>query len=297
MHLLLGRLLTSNGTVVAVPDHRDVSNGWAALGSTHIVGEQFKPVPSRLELEWFSYAEDRFYGGSWSLPSQEMDALFRKILPDHRGAPPHSFNKIYVGVAPEGFAAVWMGAGGAEIIEIGNYQGAEIDRPWKLVIDNPNIKRKDFIARVLDEHLTTEHRERLRREGVPAELFKRYHKRYNWKPYVSGTRTPRILWMTSFNGEHVRILGTGPVLPRPGYSPPEKLRLEWLGPNGDAYATEIALDEAETLDAFEALSSAISDTPIELEIAVSLTNTGLWVRTAQREVALRKASANLYRCC
>ena len=107
-YLVKGDLIYAAGDSLYVPDHRDVYNGWGVSGSTHVVGDQFKPLPVQLELTWFSYTEDKFYTGKFELPANKLLELFRAgtaAPDDENGTNPGKrwrFDRIIVGWLREG---------------------------------------------------------------------------------------------------------------------------------------------------------------------------------------------------
>lgn len=70
--------LVYEGGSVYVPSSAFINNGWGEIGSTHAVGDDFKPVPYRLDLTWFSYTESKFYTGSFELPKEKISQLFQE---------------------------------------------------------------------------------------------------------------------------------------------------------------------------------------------------------------------------
>jgi len=86
MEIIEGTLFYPGSGSIYIPDRRPFANGWGRTGSMHLVGDDAKPVPERLELTWFSYAEDKFYSGRFELNHARLDSLFDAGLPPLPGA-------------------------------------------------------------------------------------------------------------------------------------------------------------------------------------------------------------------
>ena len=95
-----------------IPSGGTLSSGWGHPISSHVVGEKSKPLPDRLHIVFFSYAEKQFYKGAFELPYEKILALFREgianpvVYPGGHEIPLYS--RIMVGIAPGGAVAVWV---------------------------------------------------------------------------------------------------------------------------------------------------------------------------------------------
>jgi hypothetical protein len=294
MRLLRGDLFFADGKSIYVPDQRDVSNGWGRRGSIHIVGDELKPVPVRLELEWFSYTEDRFYQGAYDLPVERMTELFKKGVTDPDTGRPQGFERIIVGMAPEGLVSVWMAAG-AEVVEVAAFTAPQTSQPWKRVIDNPRIPRGDFIRQVLKEHLGDEGLARFDQEGVPKGLYQGYRVQYRWGPQVVGDGKPKGLWTRSFNGENAHIGKTGPAIARDSRPVPSEMLLDWTAPDGMPLSAKIFFDEAEIFAAFAKLSRGDAKHQLAVELETAGQTVSVSLRDDQYVLPLKKATIEVYR--
>ncbi|WP_310554549.1 DUF2931 family protein [Flavobacterium sp.] len=69
MEIVDARFICSDQSTVFIPAGQFLENSWGSSGSGIMaVGEDRKRVPEKMELTWFSYAEDKFYQGSFDLP-------------------------------------------------------------------------------------------------------------------------------------------------------------------------------------------------------------------------------------
>lgn len=293
MYLVRGALGLQGGGQVAVPDQRNVHNGWGLWGSTHIVGDMVKPVPQRLEISWFSYAEDRFFQGAFALPTEAMTTYFARGIPEDRATrKPAPFERIIVGMAPEGCVSVWM-AGGAEVVEVANFQAAPADLPWTKVLDNPDITRAVFIRLNLEKRLGAEGYARLQRLGIPRGLFQSYRTLYRWQPWVTGAGKPDGVRIRSLNGENAFIGQKGAAIPRDMRPLPAEIELYWTSPEGTPLLARIIFDEAETEASFQKLSRGSAATQLALHLEISSAGVGVSLRDEKFILPQHKATVRV----
>jgi hypothetical protein len=293
VHLIRGNLFFADGGSVCVPDGRTVANGWGMFGSTHIVGSAAKPVPVRLELSWFSYTENRFYQGTFELPAEEMLTLFKAGVTEPRTGRQLGFERIIVGMAPEGVVSVWMGAW-AEVVEVASFIAPVATLPWEKVLNNPEVPRAAFIRRTLEKRLGEEGLARLSREGVPKGLYQRYRIRYRWRPQIAGDGTPTGLWIQSFNGENSFVGPGGPAVARDSRPVPAEAQFNWTTPGLRAQTAKITFDEAEIFAAFEKLTRGETSHPLALEIEAAERGAAVSLRADQYILPLEKARIELF---
>ncbi len=80
MQIVQGEFYFKNGDSIYIPDGRVIENGLGELGSIHIVGDDFKPLPNKLVIKWFSYIENKFYAGEFDLAYDKIKQLFDEGL-------------------------------------------------------------------------------------------------------------------------------------------------------------------------------------------------------------------------
>jgi len=108
MRIIHGDFIFDDGTSLYIPGRKTIDNGWGEMGSIHIVGEKFKPLPTRIEISYFSFAEDKFYSGVFSLPYEKISNLFREGLRSPITGEKITYQNIIVGVAPAGEISIWL---------------------------------------------------------------------------------------------------------------------------------------------------------------------------------------------
>jgi hypothetical protein len=279
MYIIKGDLIFENGESIYIPDQKIINNGWGKETSTHIVGDTFKPLPTQLQISWFSFTEDRFYAGKFDLPKDKLLELFQ-----HGTASPYennerwNFDRIVVGVAPGGDVAVWAGAGRI-VKEIRVFRAQPADLPWSLVLDNPNYSRQQHISESLEEALSPQVLKQVKANPVPLGKWAIFAKRYPWIPKLSNSVTGKDLWVKSFNGEieWLDLTGTRHDIDRPPQNRaiPEEVSIYWRSAGGINLTADISFNEEETLAAFNKLGNLVSPEPMILIFEPSDTTTSV----------------------
>lgn len=294
-HVIGGDLVFKGGSAY-VPDHRVAKNGWGMRGASHLVGDPMRPVPTELRLTWFSYPEDRFYRGVFTLPAARMETLFAQGAISPRNGEKIAYDAIIVGMAPGGAVAVWMAAG-AMVLEVAAFRAAQVDLPWTLVLDNPAIARADHVRAVLEDAIGPEAAAALQSAGMPKGVFERRHTRHAWAPAISGDGAPDSLWIRYWNGENEPFLVEGAAPPRVMRAAPRQIRLGWTDPGGTAISGVVDIDEAEIHAAFATLllQGAATEAVLDLRIAPGGQGLRATLKTAHGALRLRDAKISLFR--
>jgi len=273
MEIVHGEFIFENGRSAFIPNGKTLRNGWGKHGSTWIVGPDVKPVPVKMDIVFFSYTEDKFYGGSFDLPHKKMSELFhegydRAYFPDSK----ETYGYIMAGVAPRGEISVWMGTG--RIVEVASFQAEEIEVDWKRMLDNPAISREEFVKDVLEENLSKEEISLLRKEGVPHGRWTHtYRKKYDWEPEISPDwNKPEDILLDTFNGEveffDFTRADVGKTLDR-DRALPKKVKMGWDNPKWGNCLQTIFFDEQEVFKAFDKFHEIHPGATLALEFEVS----------------------------
>ena len=292
MQLISGEL-HCRGRIVNVPAGKIVNNGWGEIGSRRLVGKAMKPVPERLMLTWFSFAEDQFYGGNLELPHAELTALFRAGFTEPQAGNRVTWAKVIVGMGLGGWTSVWL-AGSGIVREVARAQLGAQTIEWARVIDNPDIPRAEYVRSKLRSRLSEAALAALAQHGPPVASWPRYASQFSWKVQVEGAQTAANLFARSFNGEraYYDFAIQGPQSLR---GVPKLLQLTGLGRSDRRLLTTIRLDEAETLDAFDKIASgAPATSAATLRIAFATqTRVALSLDRDTQRISLSRARAEV----
>jgi hypothetical protein len=260
MQLIGGRLHCDDDVMVPVPAGKIVNNGWGEVGSLRIIGEPRKPVPHRLSVVWFSFTEDRFFGGGLELPRAELTQLFVGGFEEPLTRTRATWSNIIVGMGVGGWVNVWL-AGSGLVHEVAGGRLEPTEREWSEVIDNPAIERAAFVRAKLAARLSKAEVERLAKQGPRPATFPRFP----WRIAVSGVQVPLHMFVRTFNGER-RFYDFARRPPGLHESVPKQLQITWLTRAGRKLLSDIQFDEAEVFRAIEQVSAAWPSTQPTLHV-------------------------------
>lgn len=253
MQLIEGAFASAEGPLVPIPTGKIVNNGLGLAASLRIEGAAQKPVPEKALLRWYSFAEDRFFGGEVALPQAELRRLFQAGLPAPHHPDDPTWSRIIVGMGLGGWAQVWL-AGGQHAQEVARVRLPEIAFDWRRVIDNPALARADYRRKVLLSRTGEAGLAALEAAGAPVEQWPRYSQRQAWSVRLQTPHQPLDCLLRFVNGERrVRPLAaTTTVAEQPL---PKHMQLTWQPASGSRLRTEIHFDEQEVFDVFERASA------------------------------------------
>ncbi|WP_244904582.1 DUF2931 family protein [Cellvibrio mixtus] len=182
-----------------VPTAASIGHFWGTGESTHVVGEDFKPLPDRLDIRFFSFTENKLYQGSFDLPYEKILALFKDGVARDKESP--IFNRMMVGVAPGGAVAVWVrGRGETREVFFGQaepYEDDLFDITQRKIND-----RDDYVRRNILEMIGMEKLMDIDKNGVPFGLWEKYRTSYKWAPIFKTERKMSVyISYAFFNGE------------------------------------------------------------------------------------------------
>ena len=273
-----------------VPSGGTLKAGWGIPISSHVVGDRLKPLPDRLKITFFSYAEKQFYQGEFNLPYEKILALFREGVAANREEP--TYSGIMVGIAPGGAVAVWVE--GTENVEVffGQAQKVDLDPSSAFALPFKNKQEADaYIAKQLVNALTPDELASLKKDGIPFGLWERYRNRYDWRPISSDGKNLIGVNVVFLNGESIRdwVLDDKkqPHLPRPV---PMKVSFETLV-NGEEVIFMVNFDEFETMAAFEKLGANGQKVTLEFEPRLPRTQIKVRLRNDKESIELKKINS------
>lgn len=286
VEILVGNLQLADGDLVAIPAGKTVLNGWGEIGSTHLVGDDTKALPTKLDITWFSYTENIFYSGSWELPVNEIQEHFGKGLKPHQciGETP-TYDRIVIGMAPGGKVSVWITAIGVNL-EVAKFEATEASIPWGQFFDNPDVTRSEYIEIVLGDFYDSETVEQMLSTPVLKNIWHPSQKQYAWKTAIDGA-VVKNLWLTTQNGEKDTFNYAEKPAKRSLRGIPLQIVMVWTHRDGKDYISTIKLSKSETQKAFEKLSHGDSDHPMELYIEIAEKSKATEISLKDKEFILK----------
>ena len=258
-----------------IPTAAKIGYSWGEGESAHVVGDDFKPLPDRLDIRFYSFWENKLYHGSFDLPYEKILALFKEGVARDKEYP--TFRNIIAGVAPGGAVAVWV-TGKGESREVFFGQAT----PYEAEMHNPLgslIADKQAYAESYLEDLPPETYNRIKKEGIPFGIWEKYRKKYTWDFVVPTEKEVPSIGVSFFNGEHFRT--HLPFNDQNAEKPiPYSLGFTCKFPNDKTqYVYSIGFDYEETNTAMEKLSIngkkitvILNPTLPKISSTISLTN-------------------------
>lgn len=269
MKIVAGDFIFADGSSIYIPAGRLLVNGWGERGSTHIAGDDLKPIPVAVRISWFSFTEDRFFAGTFDLPHDQIGRVFAEGFVSPITGHRETYDRIMVGVAPGGALAVWVGGHGL-VREVGFFAAKEAALDWRVVLDNPQVSREQYLAMVKQEEMSKEQLRYLEVNGIPRGLWQRYRTRYDWKPEVLGVYRVSRFWVKLVNGESNSFdASLSSSYPWTLAALPRDLAVTWVARDGNEHSRTVSLDEVEVLSAFQKLLSANPRDPLRLQFEIS----------------------------
>ncbi len=267
-----GLYIPSGGTLV---------DGWGDSVSSHVTGDKYKPLPDRLSITFFSYAEKQFYHGEFKLPYDKILALFKEGVAENQAMP--TYSSIMAGIAPGGAVSVWViGTGG--YLEVFFGQAEKIDLDPSVAFDLPFEDKADedeYMQEGLIEVLKPEEIEHLKTNGIPFGLWARYRHQYEWEPVLTEGFSLTYIDFEFLNGERNDNDG---MLLRPV---PKEVAFKTVI-NDKRRIFFVMFDEFEIMDAFEKLGANNQKVYIEFEPRLPRETTRVRIYNDKESVTLKK---------
>ncbi len=276
------------GDGLYVPSGAALYEGWGIMRSSHNVGPDLKPLPDKLDITYFSFAENKFYQGSFDLPYEKILRLFRKGVADNKGEPTDF--RIMVGVAPGGSVAVRVMNEGVKEVFFGQAQEADIN--WGKAIEIDLEDREEFVREEIEDTVGAEVLADIQKNGIPFDQWARFRTQYHWTPTFTVTHPPQSFGMNFYNGESSRFsfpyehdftITTHPV--------PDKIQFSYaINGQGKKYLYIIHFDQAEMFEAFSRLGSDQQPLQLEFDPKMPKKLTQIYLRNEKEDIALKKFS-------
>lgn len=181
MEIKGGGFMDEKGEILAGIPADMYLNGqwWNGDSGSMVTGEEFRPLPSVMTIRWFSYAEDKFYQGKFTLDHKKLEEEFNKIFPCNFGK--YSYSAIKVALAPGG--QVFLYLTGPNMKLLGSYQAEEIVVPdfrEEMGITADGVTRKESVGKRVAKMPASTQRE-IQQGSIRKDIWKNINKTYPWK--------------------------------------------------------------------------------------------------------------------
>jgi hypothetical protein len=243
---------------------------WGQYRSTHLSGPDGKSLPTKLNITYFSYLEDKFYQGSFDLPYEEILTLFQTPYYSTKAGGETRYDSIITGVSPGGGVAVWLdGLDKTTQVFYGKAQIISYD--WKSVTASRK-SREHYVKGLVEGTLGAEGYAKFLKNGIDLSKWDNFQKRYHWQlELITENRVPKIVPEIHFvNGETDQMFyPESDELKNSQRAIPNFLYYLWKTPEGKPLMLEWHFDVNEITSAFEKIE-AVKPSSIESPILLTI---------------------------
>ncbi|WP_158991103.1 DUF2931 family protein [Mucilaginibacter sp. L196] len=307
MNIAKGFLLFEDGNEISIPSADPIKNGWGKHGSTAIIGDEFKPVPVKLEITWLSYTENKFFSGRFDLPKDSIIKWFKEGYTDPVTLKPATYDCIAVGMAPGGVVVVWI-QGINHQLEIGRYQAKESNMTMGEYIaakgfssDMTHDRTALCKSTLEDEPAAVEN---LKVKGLQLGLWDSYRQRFNIRPVMifdqSHHAKTSSIYMQFYNGEQDDLVLD--KLLKNEFSPRARIKKvafqwmdDWAGKK-QKYILELNMDEKEIFNAYKEVYGDNPKQEAELTVQINPGNDHyrIFLKSQTKNTERLKAKGEIY---
>jgi|GEM_PF-717677 len=260
---------------VGIPSGGTLTTGWGESSSVYVGGDRIPPLPDRVRVEFYSYAENQFYKAEFALPYDLILAKFQQQLKQHPDE--DNYFAFLLGVAPGGAMSVWL-KGAPRTIEVFFGQAEKIERTPSAAFELP-FKSKEqsdqYIESALAESVSPEQLAYIKAHGAPIGAWARFRNLYKWSPvYKDGKNaTSSEITASYLNGERYdapthfneELAGTPKPLPL-------RLKFRAQATKDETAYYIIDFEPFELMEAFEKLGAHGEKVFIEFDAQIPVTN-------------------------
>jgi hypothetical protein len=293
--LIQGVFILPNGDMCSLRGSFATQSGWGKSNNGVSWGASRAPV--KLNITWLSFAEAKYYSGTFDLPKKKIDSLLSEGFISATTKQKRDYTSIVAGMAPGGMCVVWLSGDYGNIIEVGRYQAEEIEmipvsqyHPYSIWARNPDQSQAftDYVKSTLEHLELTQY---LEEHGVPYGLWDTYRERFSWRPkmvYEGPECTTDRIITSYYNGEVESLvrnrLRENPLLPRPRMT---IISSRWSSVN--LYKQiDIDFEEGEVFEIFQSFWEDIPSIKAELQVMINETNDGCRVLLVSCDESVHK---------
>lgn len=266
-----------------IPTAAKIGYSWGEGESVHVVGDDFKALPDRVDIRFYSFWENKLYHGSFELPYEKILKLFKEGVAQDKELP--TFRYIVVGMAPGGAVAVWVS--GRETREVFFGYAKPYEDDMRDPLGSPIKNTLEYAQRNL-KYLNVDIYERIKKEGVPFGIWEKYRKAYPWSFASSPGKQLGSFGVSFFNGESYRI--NTPFKENYADKPvPSGIGFTTLFPdNKTKYVYGINFDYAETAEAMEKLGTNGQEITLLINPILPKTKSTISLTNGKETIELKK---------
>ncbi|WP_228391712.1 MULTISPECIES: DUF2931 family protein [Chryseobacterium group] len=182
MEIRSGAFYDENGEDIAgIPIEKTLSSQWWSGDSGVVIaGEQFRPIPAKMSISWFSYAEDKFYEGTFILDKPKLESIFSKGL--DCGNIDMVTRDFKIALAPGGQVFLYLTSPNTQLV--GVYQARE----YEVSDFKKEMRYPDYIdvtrSQVVNDFkklMPLQTQQEIAEKRISMHIWKDINLRYPWK--------------------------------------------------------------------------------------------------------------------
>ncbi|GGI29472.1 DUF2931 family protein [Pedobacter mendelii] len=285
--ILKGQFVSNNGYCPNLPVSAFVNMGWGESGGVMAVGPELKPIPDSLNVIWLSYAENKYYSGSFALPKEKITRLFEDGYIDHEENNKVTYYYLTLAFTPKGGITLWA-VGAKQQIQIATFNATETKvNPDQLKDEERIYLDPAFVQESYIESIPDSLRTKAKNEGYSPLYWERALKRYKWN---FGDKAAMLYELNAsyVNAEREHLFGedlkNNQIKER---ALPQTIYLYWLDEKKQMMISEIQFDPEETRQVFTGLTPEQSGT-LAFEIERSKYKIKPFLQIGKRAIPFQK---------
>ena len=180
MRILDGGFICRKGIFFSIPTvQQDLTHSLFRDSGLMIVGDNFRPIPHKMEIKWFSYVENKFFKGEFDLDHKYIEALFKQKVIYKKGG--GDFKLVLI---PGGKVMLYLT--GENTFLLGIYQAQEY-----IVIGNENYYKEMFFhidtltreqdVQIFQKDLPQQTLNEINNNTIPTDIWDKISVKYPWR--------------------------------------------------------------------------------------------------------------------
>ncbi|MBJ2174839.1 DUF2931 family protein [Aureibaculum sp. A20] len=153
-------------------------------GNAYNTDSKFMQLPQTISAQWVALRERKIYKGTFDLPYQKIDSLFRLKNPNKKKFNVYNKNNIYgytfvIGIEPGGYITLWLEGNYKYQKEIARFKAKTTEEYLENVIEQESM---DVLREKLFDRSQTSQLDSIFKNNIPAnmEKWKILSKKYNY---------------------------------------------------------------------------------------------------------------------
>ena len=140
--LFFGEYSTASEAIIPIADKLVLNAEWGIRGTEYEIGEILKPVPTGVDLVYFSYTDAKFY--KLNTPFEDLSEYFEKGLFNDYSQSSEIIENVNLGFGPGGLVNLWLMSTNQSKF-ISSFQAQETTVAWE-DFDEDGFTKEEFIS-------------------------------------------------------------------------------------------------------------------------------------------------------